>query len=104
MLYKRLMNLISEACVAQRDCIICRISGDTDHSALALSSFTADNCQSELNPRMNAELGKHALQSEINHIQREELAKAIEELGTWHPLGETFCSKAEQLVLFHMDV
>ncbi len=92
------------ACVAHRDSTICRILGDTDHSALALSSFAFDNCQHKFSPRMNTELGWLALQSAINHIHNEELPKAIRELRTWQPLSAASPSKAERIVLYHTNI
>ena len=92
------------ACVAQRDCVISRISGDTDRSALALSSFAIEYYPHKIDPRMNAELGQLTLQSAINHIHNEELVKAIEELQSWQPLNATSPSTAERIALYHMDL
>ena len=92
------------ACVAQRDCAISRTFGDTDRSALALSSFATDNYPHKIDPRINAELGQLTLQSAINYIHIEELAKAIEELQSWQPLNATSPSTAERIVLYYMDL
>ncbi|KAI4166538.1 MAG: hypothetical protein LQ343_007969 [Gyalolechia ehrenbergii] len=92
------------ACVAQRDCAVSRTFGDTDRSALALSSFATDNYPHKTDPRMNAELGQLTLQSAINHIHNEELAKATEELRSWQPLNTTSPSTAERIALYHMNL
>jgi len=97
-------NSYLNACVAQRDCTIYRILGDSKHSALALSKFVVDNRRYELDPRMNAELGQLSLQSAMNYIQDEDLTKAIVELRTWRPLSVASPSTAERIVVYHLDV
>ena len=92
------------ACVTQRDCAINRIIGDTDRSALALSSFAIEKYPHKTDPKMNAELGKLILQSAINHIHNEELAKTIEVLRSWQFMNATSPSTVERIALYHMDL
>ncbi|KAL9044405.1 MAG: hypothetical protein Q9214_002455 [Letrouitia sp. 1 TL-2023] len=93
-----------QACVAQRDCAVGRICGDTERSTLTLSSFAIEDYPHNVDPRMNAELGHLTLQSAINHVPDEELAKAIEELRSWQPLNATSPSTAERIASYHIDL
>ncbi len=92
------------ACVAQRESMICRVHKKDIDPALALSSFVYDDCQHELSPRMNAELGQLALQSAINHVQNEDLSEALKKLRTWQPMDVKSLSKAERIVLYHLTI
>ena len=94
------------ACVAQRECLISRVSGDSNQSTLTLSSFWTqfNSFEHTINQRVNAELGQLTLQSAISHIQNEELTKAIEALQTWQPLKPDSPSTMERVTLYHLNL
>ena len=81
--------------LAQRQCLLHRLSGETE------SAFTAlmDGLPHKTNRRSHAIYGHTILQRALNHIQLDQLDKAIASLAEWQPVSQPH-SAMEQVVLF----
>lgn len=87
------------SCLAQRRCLLHRLSGGTD---LAFNSLT-DGASYQGNRRLHAAYGHTVVQHALNHIQLDQLTKATQLLGTWRPASKAH-SAMEQAVLFRQQL
>ena len=93
-------NEYLQACIAQRECLLFRISGALDQATCSLAEASIPTQpQANLNNKNHAGFGQTIIQRALNHIQVEELALATQVLNMWQPLGE-IPSQIEEVVLF----
>ncbi|PYH93607.1 hypothetical protein BO71DRAFT_327280 [Aspergillus ellipticus CBS 707.79] len=81
--------------LAQRQCLLHRLSGETDLAFTALM----DGFPHQINRRSHAIYGHTILQRALNHIQLDRLDKAMASLAEWQPVSQPH-SAMEQVVLF----
>jgi hypothetical protein len=92
-------NSYTSSYLAQRQCLLHRLSGKTD---LAFSALM-NSLPHQSNRRLHASYGHTIIQRALNHIQLDQLDKAIATLATWRP-GSTPLSAMEQVVLFRQQL
>ena len=87
------------SCLAQRQCLLHRLSGETDLAFIALT----DSASYQGNRRLHAAYGHTVVQRALNHIQLDQLTQATELLGTWQPTSLAH-SAMEKAVLFRQQL
>ncbi|KAJ5481404.1 hypothetical protein N7475_000216 [Penicillium sp. IBT 31633x] len=87
------------SCFAQRQCLLHRLSGETDLAFIALRNGTSD----QGNRKLHAAYGHTVVQHALNHIQLDQLTEASELLRTWQPTSWAH-SVMEQAVLFRQQL
>ncbi|KAL4889252.1 hypothetical protein BDV59DRAFT_195802 [Aspergillus ambiguus] len=85
--------------LAQRQCLLHRLSGDTD---LAFSVLVND-LPHHANRRLHATYGHTIIQRALNYIQLDQLDKATASLAAWQPTSQS-PSAIEQVVLFRQHL
>jgi hypothetical protein len=89
------------SCIAQKECLLYRITGALDQAAHALENATLGHGQLGIgaDKKMHAGFGQTIIQLALNHIQVEELAMATRVLDAWQPLCEP-PSRIDKVLLF----
>ncbi|OQE47533.1 hypothetical protein PENCOP_c001G09023 [Penicillium coprophilum] len=86
-------------CLAQRQCLLHRLSGEIDLASIAL----ADGASYKGNRKLHAAYGHTVVQHALNHIQLDQLTEAMEVLRAWEPTSWAN-SAMEQTVLFRQQL
>ncbi len=90
--------------IAQRECLLCRITGDLDQATYTLGNTSGQGqLQVGADNKMHAGFGQTIIQRALNHIQVEELAMATKVLDAWQSLCEV-PSLIEEIVLFRKHI
>lgn len=78
------------SCIAQRECLLYRITGALDQAgdALGNASVSQGQVQVSADKKIHAGFGQSIIQRALNHVQVEELALATQVLNAWQPLSE----------------
>lgn len=92
-----------QSCIAQRECILHRITGDIKQAASDINTAPLASTILPIEKKVHAGSGHTAIQRALNHIQVDELATAANVLNAWHPLSQT-PSAIEETVLFRKHV
>ncbi|KAL4948712.1 hypothetical protein BDW69DRAFT_88721 [Aspergillus filifer] len=88
----------THSCLVQRQCILQRLSGKTDSAFPHLPDVVSGHS----NIRLHAALGHILIQGAMDHIQRDELSKAVHLLEKWQPVQQP--SAMEYVVLFRQNL
>lgn len=88
----------TQSCLVQRQCVLHRLSGKTDFDIPILPDAVPGNAD----VRLHAALGHTRIQNALNHIQRDELSKAVYLLKEWRPIQQP--SAMEYVVLFRQNL
>ncbi|OJJ52119.1 hypothetical protein ASPSYDRAFT_95826 [Aspergillus sydowii CBS 593.65] len=86
----------TQSCLVQRQCVLHRLSGKTDLDVPILP----DTGNADV--RLHAALGHTLIQAALNHIQRDELSKAVYSLEKWRPSQQP--SAMEYVVCFRQNL
>jgi hypothetical protein len=89
------------SCIAQKECLLYRVTGALDQAAHALENATLGHGQLGIgaDKKMHAGFGQTIIQLALNHIQVEELSMATRVLDAWQPLCEP-PSRIDKVLLF----
>lgn len=85
--------------ILQRQCLLHRLAGQTD---LAFNVLM-DEFPHQANRKLHATYGHTVIQRALNHIQLDQLDKAIPVLAAWQPVSQQH-SAIEQVVLFRQHL
>ena len=89
----------TRSCLALRQCLLHRLSGEP---SLAFTALT-DGTPYQANKRSHAIYGHTIIQRALNHIQLDQLTNAIDMLEEWQPTSHPY-SAMEQVVLFRQNL
>lgn len=94
-----------QSCVAQRECVLYRITGDMGQAACAIDKATSvlGPIPATAEKKAHAAFGQIAIQHALNYIQVDDLLSATKELDAWQPLGQT-PSAIEEVTLFRKHI
>ncbi|PGH03424.1 hypothetical protein AJ80_08672 [Polytolypa hystricis UAMH7299] len=92
-----------QSCIAQRECILHRITGDIKQAAIDINTAPLASNLPPIEKKAHSGSGHTAIQRALNHIQVDELAMATDVLDSWHPLSQA-PSTIEEVVLFRKHV
>ncbi|KAJ6116195.1 hypothetical protein N7523_005538 [Penicillium sp. IBT 18751x] len=85
--------------IAQRQCLLHRLAGETD---LAFN-ILKDEFPHQANRKLHATYGHTIIQRALNHIQLDQLDKAMAALAAWQPVSQRH-TVMEQVVLFRQHL
>jgi hypothetical protein len=97
-LARSLDDRYTQSCLVHRQCVLHRLSGKTDFDIPILPDAVPGNAD----VRLHAALGHTRIQNALNHIQRDELSKAVYSLKKWRPTQQP--SAMEYVVRFRQNL